>query len=157
MSNPRRYFETHVKANHADWCNEPLDERKAMNAAVSANQMADHMYHYLSENDNSQLLGARNPGEYRGALAEIEPDFALVRDVAEAHKHVQIGRSDAQVRSADRTNVQPSRYGEMRYGEGVYSASQFVVELEDGDKRALSALMTKAIEMWSAQLDAAGL
>ena len=118
MNNPRRCFEIHVKANHDDWCSDPLDERKAMNAAMSANQMADHLYHYLLENNDSRPFGARNPGEYRRALAEIEPDFALVRDVAEAHKHVQIGRSDAQVRSADRTNVQPSRYGEMRYGEG---------------------------------------
>ncbi len=123
-----------------------------MNAVVSANQMADHMHHYLSENNKSLLLGATGSHKYRIALAEIEPDFALVRDVAEAHKHVHLDRPDAQVRSADRTNIQPSRYGEMPYGEGLYSASQFVVELEGGSKRALSALMNKTIEMWEAQL-----
>ncbi len=85
------FFETHVKANHDDWCNDPRDERKAMNAAVSANQMADHIYHYFSENNDGQLLGATNLDEYRRALAAIQPDFALVRDVAEAHKHVHLG------------------------------------------------------------------
>ena len=157
MSTPRIYFETHVKANHDDWGSHPLDERKAMNAAVSANQMADHMYHYLSENNDAQLLGATNLGEYRKALSEIQPDFALVRDVAESHKHVHLDRPDAQVRSADRTNIQPSHYGEMFYGEALYSASQFVVELEAGGKRALSTLMERTIEMWEERLSSAGL
>ncbi len=41
--------------------------------------------------------------------------------------------------------------------EGLYSTSQFVVELERGDKRALYTLMEKTIEIWEAQLSSAGL
>ena len=73
------------------------------------------------------------------------------------HNGYQLGRKSAQVRSAAQTNVEPSRCGEMAYDEGLYSASQFVVELERGDKRALYTLMEKTIEIWEAQLSSAGL
>jgi hypothetical protein len=46
-------------------------------------------------------------------------------------------------------------WGEGGFGEGVYGGGfQLVVKQDDGDKRALSAIMQNVIEMWRRLLTA---
>jgi hypothetical protein len=63
-------------------------------AAVNLNQMVDH-YFYSFSAGASQLLGKTNVGGLRAELRNRYPSFALVNDVADAHKHVRLDRSSA--------------------------------------------------------------
>lgn len=96
------------------------------------------------------MYGTPNEGQYRNELAAREcQDFGLLRDVAEAHKHVELNRSSRRLTRSDQTAKGGMGYGQGGYGEGVYGGGpQLVVTLDDGSKRALSAIMKNVVEMW---------
>lgn len=152
---PRRFFDRHVKPNYAEWMRDPLSERRAKNAVSEANNMAERAFHYWRDHDPSQLYGATKERDYRSELAAREcPDFALVRDVADAHKHFHLDRPSRRVTRSDQTTVGAIAYGKGAFGEGVYGGGpQLVVTLDDGSKRPLTAIMKNVMEMWERLLE----
>ena len=147
---PRDFFERHVKPNYALWQATLLEEHLAKNAVAEANNMAAHVFHYWKNRDRSEVYGARSEAEYRDELAKPErtPDFGLVRDVADGHKHVELTRPSRVTRS-DQTQTGSLAWGQGGFGEGVYGGGpQLVITLDDGSKRALSAVMKNVMEMW---------
>jgi hypothetical protein len=152
-NNPRQFFERHVRPNYEEWRQAPLDERRAKNAVSEANNMAERAFHYWRDRDPNQIYGARNAGQYRRELAAREcPDFALVRDVADAHKHVQLDRGSRQVTRHDQTAAEPTRWNEVRWNEAPWNG-QLVVTLDDGTRRPLRDIMRNVIAMWERLLD----
>lgn len=147
---PQRFFDDHVKPNYEEWLADPLDERLAKNAVADANNMAARVFHHWRGLDPSQVYGVANEGSYRSELAGREcPDFGLVRDVADAHKHVTLHRPNRRVTGANQTGPGAMGWGEAGWGEGVWGgAPQLVVALDDGTKRPLTAIMANVMEMW---------
>ena len=151
---PRAFFDIHVKPNYEDWLAEPLDERRAKNAVADANNMAERVWYYWIDRDPAQVYDATTPGRYRNELSTREcADFALVRDVADAHKHVELERRPRQVTHADQTRAArgglfAGRYFGVRYFGRYFGASQLVVTLDDGTNRPLTAIMANVVEMW---------
>ena len=145
-----RFFDGHVKPNYEDWLASPLDERLAKNAVADANNMAARAFRYWRDREPARVYRANNEGRYRDELAAREcPDFALVRDVADAHKHFHLDRPTRLVTRSDQTGPGAIGWGEGGYGEGVYGGGpQLVVTLDDGSKRPLTAIMANVIEMW---------
>jgi hypothetical protein len=92
----------------------------------------------------------KKEGLYRDELAKREcQDFAILRDVAEAHKHFQLDRLTRRLSRSNQTGMGDMSYGDGRYGEGMYGGGpQLVVTLDDGRKRPLTAIMKNVIEMW---------
>ena len=146
----RHFFENHVLPNYNEWLASPLDGRLAKNAVAGANNMAARVFHYWRGRDLSKIYGARSEGKYRNELAAREcQDFGLVRDVADAHKHFELDRPNRRLTRADQTAKGGMGWGEGGFGEGVFGGGpQLVVKQDDGDKRALSAIMQNVIEMW---------
>jgi len=69
--------------------------------------------------------------------------------VADAHKHFELDRRSRRVTRSDQTAEAEMGYGEGGFGEGGFGGgAQLVVELDDGTKRPLSAIMKNVIEMW---------
>jgi hypothetical protein len=121
---PRNFFEQHVRPNYEEWRQEPLNERRAKNAVSDANNMAARVFHYWNGRDQSQIYGARREGDYRDELAAREcPDFALVRDVAEAYKHVELSRPTRRVTRYDQTAAEPTKWNAVRWNEAPWMAS----------------------------------
>jgi hypothetical protein len=146
---PRKFFENHVTPNYKGWFASPLDERLAKNAVADANNMAARVFHYWRSRDSTKIYGATSEGQYRNELAVREcPDFGLVRDVADAHKHVELDRRNRRVTRADQTAKGGMGWGQGGFGEGVFGGPQLVVQLDNGTKRPLSAIMKNVIEMW---------
>ena len=150
MSMPRKFFEQHVKPNYEEWLQEPLNERCAKNAVNDANNMAARVLHYWQDLDPSQVYGCTPEDEtrYRNELAEREcPDFAWVRDVAEAYKHVMLTRRQPMrvVLRYDQTVA--TGWGEGAYGKGPYGG-QLVVTGNDGSSRPLADIMQNVMAMW---------
>jgi hypothetical protein len=90
---PRHFFDSHVMPNYHDWRASPLNERLAKNAVADANNMAARAFHHWRSLEPAKIYGAQKEGLYRDELAKREcQDFAILRDVAEAHKHFQLDR-----------------------------------------------------------------
>src|SRR5208282_1562095 len=105
---PRYFFDIHLMPNCTDWDAQPSDERRAMNAVMSANQMADWVFSYWQQHgDQNKLYDSTKPGEYRTKLVEREcQNFALLRDIAECHKHFCIHRNGRQLSSVGQVKVE---------------------------------------------------
>jgi hypothetical protein len=117
-------------------------------AAVNLNQMVDHYFHSFPAGD-AKLLGAASTGALRSELRSRYPSFALIHDVADAHKHVQLDRPSRQLTSTDQTSVRPLGYGEAEYSGGRYGGPpEVVVELDSGVKRHFSMLVNDTVDMW---------
>jgi len=150
------FFEKHVEPAVADCRANDLDQRLAMIAAVALNQLADHYFHSFPTGD-PRLLGAASPRALRDKLGKQEPAFSLIRDVADAHKHVKLVRKDAQVSTADQTGVGSLGWGEAEYGYGRYGGdAELVVTLDSGHKRHFRALVDATYAMWTRLLQASG-
>jgi len=152
MTRAQEFFADDVAPSVAEWRAKELDLRLAKAAAVSLNQMADHYFHSYPAGD-PKLLGASTVGALRAELRRREPAFALIHDVADAHKHVKLDRGNRQLTSADQTSVRSLGYGEAQYGEGRYGGPpEVVVELDSGEKRRFSALVDATEAMWQGLL-----
>ena len=148
---PRKFFEQHVRPNYEEWLHEPLNERRAKNAVGDANVMAARAFHYWKDQDPNQIYRAQSERQYRDELAAREcADFALVRDVADVYKHVELDRPSRRLTRYDQTAA--SGYGEGRWGEGPWGG-QLVVTLDDGTKRPLADIVHNVIAMWERLLD----
>jgi hypothetical protein len=159
MSNPRDFFENSVKPSYQTWLSDPLTEWKAKTAISNADIMAERIWKYWIEKDQTRLAGAKTASRYRIYLREnVCPDFGLVWDLHDGHKHVTLDRANRQVTSAAQTGVARMGYGQGGYGQGIYGGSdQIVIDLDDGSKRFLSEVMQNVMEMWSKLLADMGL
>ncbi len=151
------FFETHVVPAMVEWRNSPSDVRLAMNLAVSLNQMADHFWHEYHESEVDRVFAKDSVGGFRKALAEANSNFGLVRDVADAHKHVKLSRPDRVLTSAGQTTKGSLGWGEAEFGVAEYGGvEEMVIELDAGDRRHFSGVAEAVFEMWCGMLKDAG-
>jgi hypothetical protein len=85
------------------------------------------------------------------------PDFGLVWDVHDGHKHATLNRPNRQVTNAGQTGVRHMTYGQV-YNEGVYGGgTEIVIRLDNGSKRELRLVMQNVMAMWEKLLVDMGL
>jgi hypothetical protein len=125
-----------------------------MIAAVALNQMADHFWHGFAPVAPSKVFGKTDVKSFRAELASRNANFGLVRDVAEAHKHVKLDRPTRAVTSAGQTTVcATTGWGQGGFGTGPYGGGSFVVvSLDNGQKQHLSRAVAEVVRMWEAML-----
>lgn len=143
------FFDTHVTPAYGEWINDPINIRLAMSAVVALNQMADYLWHAYSNVEPNLVLSAASPGAFRAELARRHVHFAIIRDVAEAHKHVTLDRGSRVLTEADQTAVGATGWGEADFGTGPYGGGpSVVVELDDGTKHHLSHSAKEVLQLW---------
>ena len=145
----RLFFDRYLQPNYQEWLTNRLDERLAMNAVLSANQLADWVFYEL-KSTNSLSPGVDSVSKLRRQLVENEcKDYQVIWDVADSHKHFELDRGKRDVTSAFQTTVGSLGYGQGRWGEGVWGGGpQIVVSIGEKSKRALSAPMKNVVAMW---------
>jgi len=153
MTTSRDFFENMVKPPYQAWLSDPLTEWKAKTAASNADTVAERTFFYWDGRDQTQIAGAASARQYKNYLRGICPDFGLVWDVHDGHKHFKLDRPNREITSATQTGVSRMRYGEGDFGEGAYGgANQIVIDLDDGSKRTLVGVMQAVMVMWEHQL-----
>jgi len=159
MATPREFFDGIVKPSYEAWLSDPLIEWKAKTAVSNADILAERLFVYWETRDVTQVAGATSASKYRTHLRQnVCSDFGLIWDVHDGHKHAALDRPNRQVTTADQTGVARMGFGEGGFGEGNYGGSpQIVVQLDDGSKRPLSAIMQNVMAMWDGVLGAMGL
>ncbi len=147
------FFKTHVKPNLDAWSTQPTDVRLAMNAVLSLYHLADHFWHAYSSSDPSRVLGTKSASEFRGQLAKRDTNFAILRDVAEAHKHMKLDRPSRKLTKTDQTAPGYTGFGETAFGAGPFGGGpSIVVELDDGSKYHLSYITKQVKQAWDTML-----
>ena len=151
-SSPRDFFENFVKPAHRQWKVGPPEEWKSKQAISELNNMAARMFYFWNTKDPAKIYSATTEGNYRELLACREcPDFALVRDVADNHKHVEIGRPSRRVTRSDQTRrvtVQGGTLGSFVLGSSVVGGDEVVTTLDDGTKVSLLEVADNVMTMW---------
>lgn len=156
-SRARAFFENDVEPTVAAWRASPTDLRLAKHAAISLNQLADYFFHDFRNDAPNRVFGKASVSGFRRELGVRFPSFALIRDVAEAHKHVELNRDDRVLTSADQTAVGSLGYGEAEFGIGTYGgAPEVVIELDSGGRRHFSGAVADVESMWKSLLEVAG-
>lgn len=146
------FFETHVLPALKEWRANETSERLGMGLAVVLNQTVDRYFHSFPSGD-SKLFGAKTVKQLRAELTKKSASFALIRDVADAHKHVKLDRPDRVVTSAGQTAVGRMGYGEAEYGVAKWgSPPELVVTLDNGKKRHFSAIVDETVKLWGSLL-----
>jgi hypothetical protein len=131
----------------------PTDIRLAMNAAVALNQMADHYWHGFSSIDQARVFGAKETKAFRAELARRHDQWSLVRDVAEAHKHVKLNRADRAVTSAGQAFVVVDGFRKASFEAGQYDGRpSLIIRLDSGKEIHFSEAVEAAMAMWEALL-----
>ena len=67
----RLFFDRYLQPNYQEWLTNRLDERLAMDAVLSANQLADWVFYEL-KSTNSLSLGVDSVSKLRRQLVENE-------------------------------------------------------------------------------------
>lgn len=94
-------------------------------------------------------MHANSLRDFKSKLSEKNPEFALLRDVADAHKHVKISRTDRNITHADQTQARIIGFGEAEYGAESYcDEKQIVVEDDNGKIRRFSLVIVAVNNMW---------
>jgi len=150
---PQYFFDTFLVPNYCDWDTDQDNIRLAMNAAVSANQMADWCLIYWAMRDCTKIgnCSKYESKKFREHLASKEcNDFAVIHDVADCYKYPELTRNDAKVSSAKAVSEGSLGWGEGGWGEGKWDGGpQLVIHFDNATKRAFSAPMKNVFEMWN--------
>lgn len=153
LSSARAFFEDDVKPSVVAWRASPTDLRLAKHAAISLNQLADYFFHDFHNDAPHRVFHKKTVNRFRRELGVIFPNFNLIRDVAEAHKHVELNRSDRVLTSTGQTTVGSLGYGEAEFGIGTYGgAPEVVIELDSRVQRHFSAAVADVEIMWESLL-----
>ena len=154
LRNPAQvYFETHVEPNLAAWLGQPTDIRLAMNAVVSLYHTVDHFWHSYHGVAPSHVWNTKDVRQFRAEFARRDPNFAIIRDVAEAHKHMVLDRNSRALTDSSQTAVGSTGFGEAGFGQGPFGGGpSIVVKLDDGSKHHLSHVANEVKRSWLSML-----
>ena len=95
LTRPQEFWQIHALPNIRDFRNDPADQRKAMNAALSAFHMCDYVWKTYHISDPAKVF-QQTASTYDFALYLIGhecSDFTLIRDLANAHKHMKLNQN----------------------------------------------------------------
>ncbi len=128
----------------------------AFNVIAAVDSLAAHIFWWLKAN-TSAVSDISDDSHFRNELAKLSPDFALVRDVAKAMKHVQLNRHAPLVSTAAQIAPKKLGYGQGFYGEGRYNTEQVYVILDDGKHRSVETIADRSLTLLIGEMDKFGI
>jgi hypothetical protein len=140
-----RFFTSIVEPTVVEFLNDPYDIRRGMLAAIVLNHMADYWCWHLHNSGKHEFLE-----KVRSGLINQCPDFAIIRDIADASKHSQLTRLSAQLSSSGQiTRPRSPGLFEAPFGEGTFAeASRVTYTLDIGTTGVLEMTIRSVLEMW---------
>jgi hypothetical protein len=146
---PIIFLEEVVYPNVADQGANASELRHAFNAIAAVDTLAACMFHWCRA--HWAAVDCLDDTSYRNNLAHRSDDFGLIRDLANAQKHVELTRtpvptSDSQLvrrASALRTNV--------------HGSPCLVVKLDNGDLKTISDVIAGALDFLEAEMERMGM
>jgi hypothetical protein len=142
------FWRDHVLPALEDWRADETAVHKAMLIATNLTHMAEYFWESFS-GQPERVFGRRAFREFRSKLEEEFPDYAIIRDVCDAHKHLKLMRSSKRVTHSSQTSSGRMGWGEAKFGEGRWGSPEEIVVIDDGGgKHHFIALVKRTEEMW---------
>jgi hypothetical protein len=111
----REFLEQTVRPNLAELAADYADLRKAFNAFHAVDALAAHIYDCAGRQKGT---GEPDDIAFRERLCARSSDFALLRDLAKAVKHVVLERGTPKITKAAQISPRSLGWDEMRWDEG---------------------------------------
>ncbi|MEP7151781.1 MAG: hypothetical protein ABI856_08740 [Nitrospira sp.] len=147
-TNAHVFFRDHVLSAIEDWQSDETAIHKAMLVATNLAHMADYYWQSFS-NDTGRVFGKRSLSDFRHELETHYPDYALIRDVCDAHKHLELHRSPKRVTRASQTTTGRLGWDEAKWDDARWGSPEEVVVTDDsGEKHHFVGLVLRTEEMW---------
>jgi hypothetical protein len=147
-----KFYSEFVRRAYDEFLTSPTDQYRVKMAALQADTMAERVWDFFKDRDRSKIGNVTSAKNYRELLVSKEcPDFQLVWDVHDGHKHVQLSRPGRQVSSAAQTGIRTRRgaFQPNAFGKGFDTGwTKAIVRLDDGTERVFSDVLRNVIEMW---------
>ena len=154
---PREFLEAVVRPNVTDFHSHFADLRHAHNAISAVDALAAHLYVWAKMNSTAAVASVNDDSHYRNILATREQNFALLRDIAKAQKHVHLTRHNPQVTRADQVTTRTIGYGENCYGMGRFGGvEQVVVDIGSGDFSYVENIVDESLAFLEAEMTTIG-
>lgn len=110
--------------------------------------MADYFWKSYSSNSN-KVFGKKSLKEFRDQLEVNNSDYSLIRDVCNAHKHLELDRKSKRVTNANQTNLGKMGWGAAKWGNARWGSPKEVVVTDDtGEKHHFKGLVRRTESMW---------
>jgi hypothetical protein len=152
------HLEQIVRPNMADLVNKYGDVRRAFNAIAAVDALAGHIWRWCKENASYEISGIADDTAFREKLANANPDFQLVRDMAKAQKHIHLNRGSPMVKVEDQIAVRSLGWDQARWDEGRWdSPPQVVVETDLGEVRVVEAVLGRALMFLEGEMERIGI
>ena len=98
LTRPQQFWQTHAKPDIRKFRRDTGDQRKAKNAALSAFHMHDYVWETYHRSDPGKVFDETSKGNFAKYLIDHEcADFALIRDLANAHKHMKLNQNPTRI------------------------------------------------------------
>jgi hypothetical protein len=156
---PREFLNAIVKPNVAEFHDNYEDMRRAFNAVAAVDALAAHLYVWAKANAiaSPAVSSSGDDTVYRATLAARDSDFALLRDVAKAQKHVHLTRGTPQVIRSDQISTREIGFGEGGFGEGRYGGpQQVVVDTQPGEFSYIETVVNNSLAFLEAEMTSLG-
>ena len=147
----QKYFTKFVKPGFDEWRKTPSDERLAMNLANSLNNIAEYYWHDCESSNPAKVFNKRSLKEFRKELTFKNKDIALIRDIADAHKHLKLNRTDRLMTRANQVDGKTIGFGEA-YGLCYGGGEVLAIVLDDESEKYFPLIAEGAYEYWKNEL-----
>ena len=148
LTRPQQFWQTHAKPNIGEFRRNTADQRKAMNAALSAFHMHDYVWETYHESAPAKIFQqTARPYDFALYLIENEcREFNLIRDLANAHKHMKLKRNPTRI-IASAQAMFSERPGSSFFSSW-FPTTEIMVELENGREVRFAPALEKVVQMW---------
>lgn len=150
---PLEYLENVIEPNVAALRADFSNLRHNLNAVHAVDALAAHIYHA----SNGAAPG-EDDSHYRDEIAKLYPEFALLRDIAKAIKHVRLDRGSPHTRRGDKLERRSLGWGEAAWGDGRWGGPpQVVIPLDSGGVRVVETVVGNALDALKIEMAKYGL
>jgi hypothetical protein len=169
---PRIFYNEIVQPSYQAFIATPTLEWICKAAVSNADTMAERMFYFWqfiikkdpsSDEDaieaaRSAILGFTHVRQYREHLTTICPDFQLVWDIHDAHKHYELGRPNRALTHADQTGTVPMVWNRMRFPWSRATTPSWTdtevifVTRDDGQVAPVLNVLSNVMAMWDDEL-----
>lgn len=150
---PIDYFESFVLENYQDFADNEWCVRRGFNAAVSAFQMADHIYNYCERHAPERVSMYPQKKDYFDYLYDKSGAFKDIRAVANAYKHLYTRGTNAVVSSTGAVELEFSDGDMSSVDTDDEGSREYVVyEKRTGERLELKTTLETVLDLWREEL-----
>lgn len=151
-SKAEKFFNDYVINSYSDWLADELVEHKAMALATNVCHLADHFWESFSSQP-AKVFSQSNLRNFKDQLSLKSIDYALIRDVCDAHKHCKLTRNSRNVTGSEQTSVGSMGWDEAKWDDAEWDKKEEIVIIDDnGEKHHFKAVVERAISYWRRKL-----